>query len=557
MLNPVLVLVSLVTRRLRDQFIRKTRRVKAVQEQFLLELLRVQETTEVGQVLGLSKIQTVDQFREQVPIWPYSQYSPYLQRVANGEHNIVTPDPLIGLNVTSGTTGDRKFIVVTKRSQRLINRTNQVAMGFALTLARQQKRPLGQLLITTAVISTGVTQGGIPYGHVSSSGLRLSDRIYRYVFSQPYDALKISNPIARHYVCLLFAMNKRHTGLIGATFPVLVLRLCDYLDRFRDRLLDDLAAGTIPTDLSIEPDLRQTLERLIRPQPRRAAELRQILKDTGTLTPRQIWPDLAFVITAKGGTSNFYFQRFADHFGDLPIFGGTYASAEATFGVHWHFESEGAILAIDNGFFEFIPADQWQVEQPKTLLATEVKVGEFYRILITNYAGFYRYDLGDVVEVIGFYEQAPLIVFRYRQGGTLSATTEKTTEYHATRALQAAQRDHSVQLKDFCITLSEQITFAYYVINVEVSADSPLEDPQAFLDQCDRYLQLENASYGEKRTSGEIGEPRLRLLAPGSFTILYARQIKPGMTDAQLKFPHISGDRSFMDGIEVEQEIVL
>jgi hypothetical protein len=557
MLNPVLLLVSLVTRQLRAQFIRKTRRVAAVQDQFLLDLLRVQESTELGQRLGLSRITTIDQFRAQVPIWPYSEYGPYLERVAQGEQNVVTADPLLALNVTSGTTGNRKFIAVTQRSQRLQNRTNQVAMGFALELARQQQRPLGQLLITTAAITTGVTEGGIPYGHVSSSGLRLSDRIYRYVFSQPYAALKIPDPVARHYVCLLFAMGNPNTALIGATFPVLMLQLCEYLDKFRDRLLDDLETGTLPTDLDIPTDLRTTLQRQLRPQPERAAALRDILHHTGTLTPRQIWPNLAFLITAKGGTSNFYFQRFADYFGDLPIFGGTYASAEATFGVHWHFDSEGTILAIDNGFFEFIPRDQWQAETPKTLLATEVQVGEFYRVLVTNYAGFYRYDLGDVVEVVGFYEQAPLIVFRYRQGGTLSATTEKTSEYHAVRALQTAQQTCGVQLEDFCITLSDQLAFAHYIINIEVAAGSVLTDPTTFLAVCDRALQDENLNYAEKRQSGEVGHPQLRILAPGSFATLYARQLKPGMTEAQLKFPHINSDRAFMDGITVEQDISL
>ncbi|GAA6621233.1 GH3 auxin-responsive promoter family protein [Scytonema sp. NUACC26] len=53
--------------------------------------------------------------------------------------------------------------------------------------------------------------------------------------------------------------------------------------------------------------------------------------------------------------------------------------------------------------------------------------------LLVNYSGFYRYDIGDVMEVLGFYEQTPLIVFRYRQGGLLSAINKKTTEFHVTQ----------------------------------------------------------------------------------------------------------------------------
>ncbi|MDN8705136.1 GH3 auxin-responsive promoter family protein, partial [Staphylococcus aureus] len=76
----------------------------------------------------------------------------------------------------------------------------------------------------------------------------------------------------------------------------------------------------------------------------------------------------------------------------------------------------------------------------------EVKPGERYRILLTNYSGFYRYDIGDVVEVLGFYEQTPLIVFRYRRGGLLSSTSEKTTEFHVTQVMQALQQEFGLLL---------------------------------------------------------------------------------------------------------------
>jgi len=70
--------------------------------------------------------------------------------------------------------------------------------------------------------------------------------------------------------------------------------------------------------------------------------------------------------------------------------------------------------------FEFIPETSG-TDHPKTLLATEVKAGLRYRILITNYGG-YRYDIGGGGS--GFYGQ-PLIVFRYRRGGFISSTTER------------------------------------------------------------------------------------------------------------------------------------
>ena len=60
-----------------------------------------------------------------------------------------------------------------------------------------------------------------------------------------------------------------------------------------------------------------------------------------------------------------------------------------------------------SGFFEFIPEDQWEQEFPKTLLPWEVKAGDRYRIVFSNYSGFYRYDLGDIVEIDGVIRASP------------------------------------------------------------------------------------------------------------------------------------------------------
>jgi hypothetical protein len=223
--------------------------------------------------------------------------------------------------------------------------------------------------------------------------------------------------------------------------------------------------------------------------------------------------------------------------------------------VYPDFDQDGSILAIESGFYEFVPPDQWQVEHPQTLLPCEVKVGERYRILLTSYSGFYRYDIGDVVEVVGFFEQAPLIVFRHRQGGLLSSTTEKTTEFHATQTVQALQQEFNVRLEDFCITLSETECPARYVVNVELALGQTLDNPSEFLKRFEYWMGEFNHLYVRAR-QGQVPPPALRVLAPGSFARVRQRQVDRGMFDSQLKFPHISEDRGFLADFGVLQEVV-
>lgn len=556
MVNFTLAVLANAAKLSKANFVRKTRKAAIIQEEFLRSLLSNYQETEFGKEYGFGEIKSVEQFRERLPILPYSSYEPYLERIAKGESNILTPQPVIYLNLTSGSTGKQKLIPVTRQSRKILSRTNQVSMGFATEAAQKRGLPIGTILLTSSVQLYGRTSGGIDYGPVSVGHLRLNNFLYKQVFTHPYEALQVQDNLARHYVCLLFALRNASLRIIASNFPVLALQLCTYLESHAEELIEDIEKGTIAPWLHVKPELRAKLENQFSASPKRAAQLRQILHDKGKLTPKLAWQNLSFITTALGGTSNFYLQRFPEYFGDTPVFGGIYSSAEATFGIYPDFNHNGAILAIEAAFFEFIPQEQWNEEQPKTLLPHEVKVGEYYRILVSNYSGFYRYDIGDVVEVVGWYEQTPLIVFRHRLGGLLSSTTEKTTEFHVIQVMQRLQKEFNLSLENFCITLSENEIPPHYLVNIELLPGHNLDNPQEFIVQFDHILKEIHVSYAAKRLA-QVPPPRLRIMASGSFGTIRQRLIEKGVPASQLKFPHISDDRQFLAGLTVEQEVMM
>ena len=536
------------------RFIAKTRQTHAVQEKFLLKLLQTHCQTEFGRQYNIGEIKTIGEFRSRLPILPYSSYEPYLDRIADGESNILTAEPVIYLTLTSGSTGKKKLIPTTKKSQRIVRDASLVSIGFVADALQKQGRTFGKLIVTNSTQKWGRTSGGIDCGPSSAGVLRLDKRLYEQFFAHPYEVVKISDTVSRHYVALLFALRDRLTSGLIANFPMLILRTCNYLETYAEDLIRDIEKGTIASWLELDREIRDRLEKKWTADPSRACQLREILESEKRLTPILAWPNLSVVATARGGTSDFYFERFSSYFGNTPIFGVVFSSAEGIFSLYPDVNTDGSVLAIDSGFFEFIPQAEWGAEHPKTLLATEVKLGEKYRILTTSYSGFYRYDIGDVIEVVGFYEQAPLIVFRYRQKGQISATTEKTNESHVTKVMQRLLQEFKVELEDFCITLSENEFPARYLINIELAEGCSLEEPQAFLEKGDRLLGEYNTHYQISRKS-DIPPPRLRLLEKGSFGIVRQRQIARGIPDSQLKFPHISEDRNFLEGLTVAQEI--
>lgn len=556
MTNTTLQLLTGIARQAKNNFVQKTRNPDVAQEQFLLKLIRTHKNTELGRKFRLGEMKTVEQFRERMPIAPYSDYELYLERIARGEQNVLTDAPVVYLTLTSGSTGKKKMIPTTRRSQSIVRQATLTSLGFLSQALQQRQLQFGKLLVTNSSQLWGRTEADIPYGPASAGVLRMDRRLYQQFFAHPYEATQVGSSPARHYLCLLFALRDPWMRGMVANFPMLNLRTCHYLEKYAEDLVKDLQQGMIASWLDLEPELRVRLERNWSAAPDRAAQLQQILRQKGRLTPKLAWESLAFVANARGGTSDFYFERFPEYFGDTPIFGAVFSSAEGMFSIYPDVNTDGSVLALESGFFEFVPEDQWGAEHPKTVLATEVQAGKRYRILTTSYSGFYRYDIGDVIEIAGFYQRTPLIVFRHRCGGLISSTTEKTTEAHVTQVMRSLQQDFGLVLEDFCITLSEHDFPARYLVNIELASGSSLTDPRRFLAAFDRTLQDANTHYEISRRDA-IPAPHLHILRTGSFATLRQRQLTKGIPDSQLKFPHITEDRSFLAGLTIEQKVVL
>ena len=556
MSNVLLNGLSLVSQAAKLQFENQTKAVDQTQAKFLKKVLTAHQDTVFGTEEKLRTMQTVDEFRSRIPVRSYGEYEPYIERMAKGEENILTRDRVTYFNTTSGSTGKQKLIPVTQKFQNSLGRANLISIGFLSTALKKRQNHLRKVLLTNSTEISGYTAAGIPYGSGSAGVLKMGKWVYQQLFANPYETLQVSDSLARHYLGLLFALQTAETGGIAANFPMLILRTCQYLEQYSEDFIHDLKTGTIPPWLNLKSNLRNQLEKQLSPQPKRAEELQTILSSQGRLTPKKVWQNLSYIATARGGTSDFYFQRFPDYFEDTPIFGAAYASAEATYSIYPNLDMDGSVLAVGTGFFEFIPEMETITDYPNTLLATQVEVGKRYRILVTNYSGFYRYDNGDIVEVVGFYQQAPLIVFRHRQGGLISSTVEKTTEAHAVAVMQRLQTEFNLILEDFCITLSEKETPAHYIVNIELINEENVPNWQKFLERFDEMLREVNPRYGSKRED-LVPPPRLHLLARGSFNLVRQRQREKGVPDSQLKFPHISEDRSLVADLQVLEEYQL
>lgn len=194
----------------------------------------------------------------------------------------------------------------------------------------------------------------------------------------------------------------------------------------------------------------------------------------------------------------------------------------------------------DSCFFEFIPVvngkDDDEAPDTKTVLLDEVQEGKDYELVITNQSGFYRYRMGDVIRVIGFYNESPMITFKYRKKNIVSIAGEKFTEDHLLSAVRSFERKTGINVIDFCMYPDRDAEPGRYVVLLEPEEIVPKER----YDECQVILAQElvraSTSYAHYVTGGNMGEPKLIFLQAQTFQ--FHREMKMyemGINENQLK----------------------
>src|ERR1700730_5721339 len=92
------------------RFHRATKRVSHTQESILRRILRANAGTAFGRSHGFSSIRSSSEYQQRVPICDYESCSSGIHRMASGEQNVLTSDPVRLFEPTSGSCSREKWI---------------------------------------------------------------------------------------------------------------------------------------------------------------------------------------------------------------------------------------------------------------------------------------------------------------------------------------------------------------------------------------------------------------------------------------------------------------
>lgn len=540
------------------QFIEEmTRNADAVQERVLAEILIRNAETEYLRRFNLNAATDRETFKSKVPMVTYEDLQPEIQRIANGDRSpILSAHPISEFLTSSGTSaGERKLMPTIQeeldRRQLLYSLLMPVMNLYVPGLDK------GKGLYFLFVKSETKTPGGLLARPVLTSYYKsdhFKTRPYDpyMVYTSPNEAILCPDSYQSMYTQMLCGLFEREQVLrLGAVFASGLLRAIRFLQLNWKQLTQDIRSGTLNPTLITDPAIRSCMDRVMRPDPELAdCVIRECSKDNWEGIITRIWPKTKYLDVIVTGAMAQYIPTLDFYSGGLPLACTMYASSECYFGLNLNpmcKPSEVSYTIMPNmAYFEFLPLDSGSTRDlpPRLVDLVDVEVGKEYELVITTYAGLYRYRVGDILRVTGFHNSAPQFHFVRRKNVLLSIDSDKTDESE----LQKAVENASKLLKKYKTSVVEYTSYAdtktipgHYVIYWElmVKNESGNPPPSQVLDRC--CLDMEeslNSVYRQGRVAdSSIGPLEIRVVKNGTFEELMDYAISRGASINQYKVP--------------------
>jgi hypothetical protein len=362
-----------------------------IQKRLLLEELDLLKNCELGKrVMRGAMPETVEEFRQQVPLTTYTDYLPEL---VEKMEDVLPTKPAIWVH-NIGWPG-KYHVKWMPFSKRLLEEFERVAAGVGLIAAcdSQGDFPLKEHM------------KGLPSMGSRYYGLGLMAYLLQHALGYdilPSDAEEVSFQ-DRMQVGFKQALSQGLDGCGG--LPSVLVYVGEMFRR-----------GAMDVDRHFLLSHPSASVRLIKGLVKSKLAHRSML-------PKDLWSLKAIVI--GGIDSTIFGKRVEEFWGRKPleIYAGTEGGVYAT--QTW--DHEGMTFIPNLNFFEFIPEREWfkwQLDhsyEPQTILLDEVKAGARYEIVITNLHGgiLTRCRIGDMVRIVSLRNEKlgidiPQMVFEKR-----------------------------------------------------------------------------------------------------------------------------------------------
>jgi hypothetical protein len=462
---------------------------------------------------GLSPEMALDEFRAAVPVRTYAEQGSYFNRVALGEPNVLTRHAVKQLLVTSGTTGPAKYLPVTSVWEKRVSLAQEM---WRLGLVKDREAiTRGKVLTLVSPAIEGHLPSGLAFGSNTGRMHARQPWMVRLRYPAPPAVHELSDPMVRLYCTLRFALQHSVSSITTAN-PSTILLMARKLEEWSEFLAKDLTEGTLchGPAAQLDPSLHRVFGR----------------KTKKCVPPKswkmaQVW-DLASIHCWKGGAASFFLDQFDEALGgEVPVREVGITASEGYFALPLSDDDPGGVAWLGAHLMEFVDT------AGKARWAWEVEEGKTYRLIISTTAGLYRYDLGDLVEVVGWAGALPRLRFVRKAEAMLNMTGEKVTQDQVLAAAKIVFGSNSL------VGLTARME-AVNPPRVELAVEwlkGQAVDRPGLINEFDRALRKENVEYDSKRKSERLGLPIIQCLASGTYARWHLAKVAAGAPDTQIK----------------------
>jgi hypothetical protein len=473
------------------------RRAPEAQAETLEALLATARETTFGREHGFSGIRSHADFARNVPVRRYVETLPWLHRVLRGEENVTWPGRARWFAKTSGTTAGDKAIPVTDALVAQNRRAGRDVLAYHVRSTPGSRLFEGELLF----LGGSTTMEGLPAG-----------------------------------------------GQVGDLSGIMTAEMPFWLRR-RVRPSPGVVAIR-DWELKLEAIARETLGRdlkLLSGMPSWSLLLFERWRAlSGGRSPADLFPGLELFV--HGGVRyEPYRETLETSFGRALRRLEVYPASEGFLAVQDDPGSVGMVLGLDYGtFYEFVPAAEAGSPSARRLTLAEVRVGETYSIVLSNVAGLWAYEIGDLVRFASI--APPRVTVVGRTTAFSNCCGENLIVEEVEEAFVAACAETGATAGEFTVAARHgAVADGRPRLEWVVESADPAFPSEAFARAADAVLRRRNHDYDTKRT-GDVGmlPPVVALVPPGTF---HSWMRSLGKLGGQHKVPRLRNDRDVADAL--------
>jgi len=470
-----------------------------VQNELLQKLVYEARNTEWGIKHDFKNIKNYNNYINKVPLQNYESLQTLILRIKQGEQNVLWHSEIKWFAKSSGTTtGKSKFIPVSKESLEDCHYKG----GKDLLAIYHNIHPETKLIVGKTLVVGGSSKLN-PFSETSYYG-------------------DLSAIIMKNFP---FWVEQRRV-------PEMEIALMENWDEKIEKMANSTSKEDV-SNISGVPSWTLLL-------------LNRILEINKTDNLFDIWPNLELYM--HGGVNFSPYQKQFERI--IPSskmnYYESYNASEGYFGIQDQQKSNEMLLMLDYGiFYEFIPFENTNEEQPTTVALENVELNKIYEMVITTNAGLWRYRLGDTIEFTCLNPFRIKIIGRTKQ--FINAFGEELMVDNAEKAITEACDKTQAIIKDYTVAPffleGNNAGKHQWLIEFEKKpADVALFG--YFLDEA---LKKLNSDYEAKRFSNMIlAEPEILILEKNTFYNWLKSKNKLG---GQHKVPRLSNNRKLLEEI--------